>query len=229
MAFDFPTYEFTLTGTMPILVHRDNVDEADDLEAWRKDSKNKPVSVAGDDRSPPWTWQTYLYHDGKYLVIPSQNIMTALRFAGAKITGKGRTTFKALSQSGLLIPSDFCRFTNDGKPVEYPAIHEFRNEPFSVHKRRAKELGFVLDVRRATLPGTRKKHVRVRARFDHWQVSGTIHVLEQAITEAILTQMFDIAGRLSGLLDWRPSSKESPGPWGTFHAVIKLIKATKVA
>lgn len=218
-------YAFTLTGLTPLLMHRDDVEAADELMAWRKDPKNKSVSVAGDDRSPAWSWQTYLYNDGEELAIPQQNIMTALRYAGTRIASKGKSTFKAMSQSGIMMTSENCRFTNHGKPISLASIEAFKDEPFSVHKQEARDLGFELLVKRAKVGSS--KHVRVRPRFDAWRVSGTLMVIEPAITREILAQMLDLAGKFAGLCDWRPSSKESPGPFGIFSSELQPLRAKK--
>lgn len=216
-------YEFTLTGLTPLLMHADDVMESDALSVWRKDPKNKSLSVPGDDRSPPWTWQTYLYHDGGKLVVPQENMMAALRYAGAKIPWKGQTSFKALTQSGLVIGSDYCEFLCGGKPVPLAAVRAFRDEPFADHVTAARKLGFDLSVKRAKLD--KSKNVRVRARFDDWAVRGTVAVSEPAITRDVLNQLFEIAGRLAGLGDWRPSAPKSPGPYGMFSADVKPLKA----
>jgi hypothetical protein len=220
-------YEFTLTGTMPLLMHADDVMASDELTEWRRDHRNKSISVPGDDRSPPWTWQTYLYHDGEHLAMPQENIMAALRFAGAKIPAKGKATFKSMSQSGLLIGSDLCVFTNNDERVAVADIHALRDEKFSVQKDRCKALGFDLSVKRARNPGGKTKQVRVRAKFDAWAVSGLIVVAEPAITAEVLEQMFEIAGKLAGLGDWRPSSPDKPGPFGMFTARLKLVKGAR--
>jgi hypothetical protein len=227
MAFDFLRYEFLLRPGMPLLMHWDDVEAADELSLWRKDPKNKSLSVAGDDRSPPWTWMTYVYHDGTRVVMPQENIMAGLRAAGARIAAKGKSTYKALSQSGLLIEDEYCAFTNNGQSIDMAAILAFRDEPFAVHKRMVKELGFDLSIKRARI--NRSKNVRVRPRFDHWEVRGVIQVFEPAITCEVLEQMFSIMGRYVGLCDWRPSSKESPGPYGTFTSEIRALKGARKA
>ena len=213
-------YEFTLKGTMPLLMHNDNIMAADEITAWQKDPKNKSVSVPGDDRSPPWTWFSYLYHDEENLVIPTECIMAMLKNAGAKISAK-RGSFKAMTQSGLLMATDFCAFTNGGKPIKLADIHRFKEAAFAKHVASARNLGFDLHVKRAKIG--QKKHVRVRPIFHAWQVVGCIEVTEPAITEAVLEQLFEIAGRLVGLGDWRPSSPSSPGPYGMFTATLKQV------
>jgi hypothetical protein len=218
-------FSFELAGVMPLLMHRDDVEAADLLKEWRSHPDNQGLSVPGDDRSPPWTWQAYLYHDGRHLVVPSENLMVALREAAGRIPYKRSTTFKSISQSGLLIPEEFCRLTTGGRQVALADIQRLKGLRFSEQAARVQDLGFKLFVKRAAVD--RKKHVRVRARFDDWAVAGSIEIMDPTITPEILAKMFELAGRYSGLFDWRPSSKKSPGPYGTFRAKLNAIKAVR--
>lgn len=219
---DGMNYRFRLIGATPLLMHADDVLASDVVSSWRKDQKNKAVSVPGDDRSPPWTWQTYLYHDGGRLAIPSENIMPMLRHAASKIPAKkGRGTYRDLSQSGISLPESYCRFTSNGKPIPIAEINRFKDEPFRVHLEEARKLGFDLLIKRAKL--STSKNVRVRAMFSSWEVSGEIVVSEPALDEDLIRTMFGLAGRVSGLGDWRPSSPRSPGPYGMFTAEIERI------
>lgn len=222
---DSMTYSFVLTGRMPALIHHDDVEQADELTRWRKDKKNKELSKAGDDRSPPWTWQTYLYHDGKTLVVPQENIMRCLGKAGTRIPKpNSRGTFKELSQSALMIPNEYCEFHSNGRPVPLKPIADLAGLPFAEQAAGVKRLGFELKVKRAAVG--QSKHVRVRAMFRSWSVSGIIIVLEPAIITAdILAEHFDVGGRTIGLFDWRPSSPKSPGPYGTFTSKVELLKS----
>jgi hypothetical protein len=216
-------YDFTLMSASALLMHKDDVEEADRLKEWRSDSANASRSVPGDDRSPPWTWQCYLHHDGVHLAMPHEAIMATLRFAGARIKLKGNTTFKALTQSGLLITTEHCHFTNDGHQIAMEDIIKLRDKPFSEHVKAVRKLGFDLLVKR--VPVEQKKHVRVRPKFSDWTVSGTIRVLDVAITNKVLEQLFYFAGNNAGLLDWRPNSKKSPGPYGMFTTLLTPAKA----
>ena len=67
-------------------------------------------------------------------------------------------------------------------------------------------------------PG-RQSHIRVRPRFDRWEITGELNIFAKEITDPILTEMLAMAGRV-GLCDWRPGCK-TPGPFGMFEA--KLI------
>lgn len=215
-------YQFTLTGQTPIFVHADDVMASDHLTAWRKDPKNKDLSVPGDDRSPPWTWQTYLYHDGEHLAVPQENIMACLRKAAAQVQmPKGRKSFKELSQSGLMIEGEYCDFLSRGKRIPRAAIVAMASMSFHDQFEAVKELGFELKVKRAKVG--QSKHVRVRAVFRAWSVVGTINVSEPVITLDVLKQLFEIGGRYVGLMDWRPGSPQSPGPYGIFGATLKPL------
>ena len=216
------TYRFTLTGFMALLMHADNIEGSDELQAWRKQPGNKGVSVPGDDRSPPWTWQTYCYHDGEHIVMPSENVMVALRQAGAQMILKKQKTFKEATQSGLLINSEACEFRCNGKQILWADILAMRDLTFAEQAAGCKKLGFELYPKRGRV-GT-AKHLRVRPKFPKWSVSGEIMILKPDITGEILQQLFHLAGK-GGLCDWRPAGK-TPGPWGQSDAVVVEVTKT---
>lgn len=224
-------YSFRLVSRpgSSILFHADNVLLADELSAWRKDPRNKSISVPGDDRSPPWTWQTYLHHDGEHVAMPQEALMKALSVAGAKMTFKGQTTFKSMSQSGLLIPTEHCRFSTNGQQVAMADIVELRDLPFARHVEGVRKLGFELSIKRAKPDAAKGKWVKVRPEFEQWEVEGMVSVDEPAITREVLETMFAIAGKRAGLLDWRPSAPKSPGPHGMFTSEVKPYKASRKA
>lgn len=214
-------YDFTLTGLTPLLLHSDDVELADELGHWRKAPENKNLSKPGDDRSPPWTWKTYCYSDGETIGVPADNLMVSLRQAGAAIIIKGNTTFKSVTQSGLMIDQIHIPILVDGKVVSAKKIEKIEGE-FSKHASEAKKLGFSLFVKRARVG--QSKHIRVRPRFEQWELRGRIETTVEEITTVILQQLFDIAGKYKGLCDWRPSSKSSPGPFGRFQAKLEEVK-----
>ena len=218
MASDNRMARFTLTGITPLLMHADDVDAATMLSAWRKNPAHKNLSVPGDDRSPPWSWQTYLYRDDDgNIAMPTDNIMVCLRQAGAKMILKRQTTFKAITQSGLLITEATVPFTNGGKTINVAEFVENRDESFADQSKRAINAGFQLFPKRASI-GT-SKNVRVRPKFNSWSVTGTIRMLAPEITLETLTMLFDLAGSI-GLCDWRPGCK-TPGRFGMFESSVK--------
>ena len=219
------TYEVTLTGETPLLMHADNLGWADTMTKWGRDPANKKGSVAGDDRSPAWRWIGSLYHDGGVVVIPSDNLMTVLREGGKRCpTGKGQATFKAQTQSGLVVDQAAWPIIRpDGTTIPVSEIEALTDEPdFSVHEQIVKGLGFSLFVKRARIG--QAKHVRVRPRFDQWRAAGTITVFDEQITTDVLRNVLTFAGAYAGLGDWRPSSPKAPGPFGKFTVDVGEAK-----
>lgn len=216
------TYRFELTGDTPAIMHADNIELGDMLKEFRDHPDNKKSGVAGDDRSPAWSWQTYLYTDGEKVVVPQDNLMSCLRKAGAGLTIKGSKTFKQVTQSGMAIPDDYCEFEGAKGPIYMEDIEQLRPLSFREQSEQAKELGFRLFCKRAKVGTT--KHVRVRPTFDQWKIAGKLVVFDDLLSFSVLNQIFQIAGNSVGLFDWRPSSDKSPGPYGRFSAKLTPVK-----
>lgn len=213
--------EFKLRGLTALLMHADDVEQADLLTEWRQDPDNKGVSKAGDDRSPAWTWQTYLYRseEGK-IAWPSANLMVCLRQAATQIVMKKQKTFKEASQAGIWPSKEYFSFLCQGKEIGMDKIQAMTDLPFAQQVQRCRDLGFTLFTKRARV-GT-SKHVRVRPRFDNWSVVGTLEVQDSIpeLTTQVIEQFFTLAGRI-GLGDWRTGCK-TPGPYGRFISELKF-------
>jgi hypothetical protein len=213
---------FELTGEMPLLMHWDNIEGGDTLKDWRQDPKNKNQSVPGDDRSPAWTWHTYLYNDGEHVTIPQDNLMSALMAGGTQVILKRQKTYKELSQSGILIASEHLRLEyGEGKQLTMAQVAALKDLPFSKQAEECQKLGFRLFCKRAKIGNS--KHIRVRPRFEQWRVSGQLQVISEDLPFDKLELIFNYAGR-AGLCDWRPSSPKRPGPYGMFTAKLKQVK-----
>jgi hypothetical protein len=216
-------FEVTLTGSSALLMHQDNIEWADKLKAWRQDPLNKELSVAGDDRSPAWSWLAGLYHDGKVIALPYDNLMRCAMEGGAAVPvpkGKNGKTFKAQTQSGMMVADEMVPVLIQGKPVPVAKILGLVGEPdFNKHVETAQEHGFSLFVKRAKING-KAKHVRVRPRFDGWSFRFFVEAWDPQLDLAAMTSIWNMAGSYKGLGDWRPSSK-TPGPFGRFSATVK--------
>lgn len=215
------SYTVTLTGKMPLLMHADNIEWADEMSAWKNDPANKKSSVAGDDRSPAYRWLGTLYHDGAVIAIPNDNLMAAFMEGGAFVLvpgGRNGKSFKAQTQSGMLVEGSHWPLLVQGATIPVAPLLALRAEPsFVEHEVFVERQGFTLFKKRVTL-GPRK-HVRVRPRFESWSVSGVVHVWDAQITKEVLTAIVTHAGLYKGLGDWRPGSKK-PGPFGMFTAEV---------
>jgi hypothetical protein len=214
-------YTVKLTGQSPMLMHKDNIQWGERVRAWTKDPANKGVSVAGDDRSPAWTWLGYLYHDGKVLAVDADCIMSMLRAGGTKCPAPtGRGSMKVQTQSGILCNELFWPLENNGATVPFaPLVALADEDDFDKHVATVEGMGFDLLVKRAKIG--QAKHIRVRARFDNWSASGTLTVMEATITTDMLKTILNYAGVYAGLCDWRPGSPKSPGQFGKFTAEVE--------
>jgi hypothetical protein len=220
------TRQFQFFGTTTLLMHADNIDEADRLDRWRKDPKNRSVTKPGDDRSPAWTWKTYLYHDGKNLAIPTQNFMTCLRQAAAKKIMKRQTTYKEVSQASIFVASEYFDLhvgVEDGKGMKYHQVPVSKinaiddDAPYDDHLHAVRAMGFDLNAKRARVG--QAKHIRVRPAFRRWKVCGSVTVTDEAtITPGVLEELLRLAGNV-GLGDWRPGCR-TPGNYGMFEAQL---------
>ncbi len=64
------TFNVRLTGTTGLIMHADDINWRDNMEAWNNDPENARLSKAGDDRTPAWRWLGSVYHDANYVGIP---------------------------------------------------------------------------------------------------------------------------------------------------------------
>lgn len=217
-------YEVTITGNTPLIMHWDNIEWADKLEAWKNDPVNAKKSKAGDDRTPAWRWIGSMYHDGKLASIPSDNIMRMLMEGGAMVPvpgGKSGKTFKSQSQSGMMVNEPYWPIDNGSGAVKMADVNALLQEDdFAKHKDRAESLGFRLHIKRAKVQAS--KHIRVRPCFDTWAIRGTVSVWDEQITERVLADILRYAGQYKGLCDWRPGGK-TPGSFGMFSADVKKV------
>ena len=215
-------YAITISGQTPLLMHWDNIEWADRLDEWKNDPGNKKNSKAGDDRSPAWRWVGSMYHDGTHVAVPNDNLMRCLMEGGAMVPvpgGKSGKTFKAQTQSGMMVAEPFWPVLIDGAAVPMSAINPLlKVEDFGKHKEAVSALGFRLHVKRAKIGAS--KHIRVRPCFDRWEVRGTVSVWDDQITERVLADILRYAGQYKGLGDWRPGGK-TPGSFGMFEAAVK--------
>lgn len=218
-------YAVTLTGKTPLLLHADNIEWQDRLKLYDATPEAKKVKVAGDDRSPAWRWLGSLYHDGKSITVPSDNLMRCMLEGGALVPvpgGRSGKTFKAQTQSGAAVKEPHWSILVNGKSVDVrPFLKLTKEMDFDKHQELAQKNGFVLSIKRAKIG--QSKHVRVRPRFDEWVLKGTLMVWDDQLTLNVLRDIWSSAGEFKGLCDWRPSSK-TPGVYGTFTAQIEELK-----
>lgn len=207
--------KFFVSGLTPLLMHADNVDMRDHVSGWRKDPKNKNISKPGDDRSPPWTWHTYLYHDGQHLAIPTDNLWICLRDAAKSVTLKGQKTFKNSAAAGICFIDEYAPLLvgRDRKVVSVASLDVIRDLPYVEQLVAVRDLGFTLYCKPVKVG--KSKHIRVRPKFLPWAIEGELTITADELTMPVMRQIGDIAGRYKGIGDGRPSSP-NPYPYGQF-------------
>jgi hypothetical protein len=206
-------------------MHHDDLDWADAMEAWKLNTDNKKKGKAGDDRTPAYRWIGNLYrNEDEKIILPTDNIMRCLMEGATMVLvpgGKSGKTFKAQSQSGIMPRSVGWELICAGKNIDTSPLKKLMQESdFTKHEAAARSMGFTLFKKRAKIGPS--KHVRVRPRFDNWSASGELVVVDDQITDSVLADILDMAGKYKGLGDWRPSSK-TPGTFGMFSALVKRI------
>ena len=217
-------YQIILEGETPLLMHRDNIQFSERVRAWQQE--NRSLSVAGDDRTPAWSWIGSLYDDGEYVGLNADNMMTMLREGGAKVpTGAKNETYKRQTQSGIVLEEICPPLFVGGKRLSMEPIEALMDEDdFDAHLEAVQGMGFDLLVKRAKV-GT-SKHIRVRPMFKSWALVTTLVVpdpKESGLTREVLQKILDKAGSLCGLGDWRPSSR-TPGQFGRFKATVEPVE-----
>jgi len=161
---------------------------------------NRPSMLIGDiskDKKPLTNdyegqakQKLYINPKGK-LYQPSTHFMGALIEAGKhkKVVGKGKATY-----------SKICGYAAQIEEFEIP--HEIQEwEVFTVL---------------AVNPNTKGRNPLSRPMLKKWKL--TFHVVfdDSEIQPSIMKELFDIAGRIVGIGDWRPQKK---GPYGKFQVV----------
>ena len=223
------SYKVSIVGKMPLLLHNDNIEWADELAAWRKNPEIKKSTTPGDDRTPGFTWMGSLYTHNGLLVMPSKNIDACLMKAAGQITRRGMKTYRSDIVSNLITDETQFPILLKGKPFKIESISSLAKErDFGEHKRRVAELDvnsgdgegmrtFSLHVVRGAI-GT-GKHVRVRPMLRNWSVEMVVNVTDHSLG-SVLPDVLKIAGRSIGLGDWRPGGK-TPGRYGTFEGTVR--------
>jgi hypothetical protein len=208
-------------------MHRDNLVEADRISKWRKAPENKEREdhAKGDDRFPPWTWKSYLYHDGEVVTIPSENLTAMCGRGGVNFKpGSGKKTLKSAAASKILWQSDYPLLVN-GNPIPVQAIDRIDGF-FLDQAEQVEKLGFVLFAKRAKI-GQGTKHVRVRPKFlTGWSLEAEATLTDpETIGKEKFREILEFCGFNVGLGDWRPGAPRSPGKYGQFEvAEIKKIR-----
>lgn len=224
------TAKIVLTGTNPMLFHSNNVQWRDKTKAYQsrpkvgevaKKKTGSPADPKGDDRNPAFTWLGYLYHNGKVVGIPSDNLMAMFRSAASMLpTGNKQETYKRRSQTGILVLDPlYPLVTAGGKSLPWAPFKALSDElDFAKHEEVAAEHDFILWAKPARVSSS--SHIRVRPLFDvGWKAEGRVAIRDDMVGKNVFESILTLAGTYCGIGDWRPNSK-TPGTYGTFSSEV---------
>lgn len=138
------------------------------------------------------TWREKFYYDeNDCIIIPPMAFKATLsaiaQYLSIKIKGQGQKTYSAKFKSGILVTDHSLVYSN-GKPVEKDSVKS--------------EVLFLPSDGKA---GSGKRVEKTFPIIFPWECQTTIYILDEIITEDILTQHFEEAGKFMGLGRFRPA------------------------
>jgi len=123
--------------------------------------------------------EEYLYMLGKDIVQPAEHILQAIikRLSNYQIQGKGKKTYKEMGIGAINVTPEFIK-------------HKYQE--------------WITDTRTVVIPATRGRTIRKRPRFEKWELSFTIEIINDDLPTEVLKGALDDAGLLGGIGDYRP-------------------------
>jgi len=165
--------------------------------------KTRSNTAAGPD-DPRNIAEASIYRmPNRQIAIPGAAIGRLLREAGGAHKIKGsRKSVKYVVPAAVIVTDDLC------------GIY--------LHDRKTPVTDFEVDSRPVTIPATKGRVMRHRARFNEWSVRCSMRINEKILEEALIRKLLTEGGEQIGIGDYRP---EKGGPFGTF-AVVEWAHAS---
>lgn len=183
------TVEIEIQGISPLLQHR--FGESAEVEVGKN---TRRVNVR-EDLPPRQVAESAAYRDANGRAYhPASAIFRALReAAGAhKIKGSRRSA-RFVVPAAVLMSEDVI-YLGNGKPEEPPTLE--------------------VDSRPVTIPATKGRIMRHRARYNEWSARFSLEVNDDVLPPSFVHQLLIEAGSQIGIGDYRP---EKGGPFGRFR------------
>jgi hypothetical protein len=185
------TIECWVEGTTPLLMHRATEEGLGGSGARANTLKENddPRTIAGR--------AVYRFAATDQLAVPGAAFARMLREAGGSHKARGsRKSVKFLVPAAVLVLDELCGlYLRDRKT----AITDFE-----------------VDSRPVTIPATKGRIMRHRARLNEWASVVTLRINEALMAEAMVRQLFVEGSQQIGIGDFRP---EKGGPFGTSSIV----------
>jgi hypothetical protein len=187
----FVLIEMWIDGTTPLLQNR--ATEEDLSGTTRRNTATEP-------ENPRLTCDKHIYRlsPSKQIAVPGGAFARMLREAGGSHKAKGsRKSVKYIVPAAVTILDELCGlYLND---------------------RKTQITDFEVDSRPVTIPSTKGKVMRHRARFNEWSCRVQLRINTSILDEKLVRQMMGEGLSQIGIGDNRP---EKGGPFGTSGLVI---------
>ena len=181
--------EARVEDVTPMLLHR-----ATEEALAGKTRNNNPTEE--DDPRDIAGKAVYRMDDGQ-LALPGAAFARLLREAGGAYKSKGsRKSLKYLVPAAVIVMDDLCGLY--------------------LHDRKTPVHDFEVDSRPVTIPATKGRVMRHRARLNEWAALVTLRINEDVMAEATVRQLLVNGAQQIGLGDFRP---EKGGSFGTSSLV----------
>jgi hypothetical protein len=185
----FVQVEIWVEGVMPLLQHR-----ATEEALSGATRHNTP----GEREDPRDICERGIYRlPDKSIAIPGGAFMRLLREAGGAHKAKGsRKSLKWILPAAAIVLDDLC--------------------PLYLNDRKTPIRDFEIDSRPVTIPATKGRIMRYRARFNQWACRARLRINTAILDEATIRQLMTEGLAQIGLGDFRP---ERGGPFGVSSLV----------
>jgi hypothetical protein len=183
------TVECWVEGTTPMLIHRATEEAL---------SGKVRTNTVDSPENPRDTCEKHVYRlPDRQLAVPGAAFARMLREAGGNHKAKGsRKSLKFILPAAVLVLDDLC--------------------PLYLNDRKTPAIDFEVDSRPVTIPATKGRVMRYRARLNEWACVVQLRINETIMSESIVRQLFAEGSQQIGIGDFRP---ERGGPFGTSSIV----------
>lgn len=123
--------------------------------------------------------EDYLYKIDGVICQPSEHIYQAIikKLSGYKIQGRGKKTYMELGKGCINITPEYIPHKNQK---------------------------WIIDSRTVVIPATKGRTIRLRPRFEDWELDFVIRINNDDFPIEVLKSALDEAGREGGIGDYRP-------------------------
>jgi hypothetical protein len=208
---NFKQYRVSASSLSPMLLNPMTDEVLDELLGGKSARKGVQTDITVEQRAEKKLCKG---PDGEF-GFPTNYLFAALIDAGRQVMYEGKT--KVSTRESSIMPAFLAiipNIVNDGGDGFIPFLDQ--------------SIKWVADKRRGVLAANKAAVAIVRPKFPTWAFEVTVEVDVDLISIDKVKNLFEVAGRQSGIGDFRPSKR---GPFGRFSVVefVEIEQALKAA